>query len=260
MRFRHSGKLGDIIYSLPAIRSCRHAALYLNVAGDFGLQRLHVEALLPLLRRQEYLDEVRLYEGEPFHYDLDGFRRLYPATQNLADCHLKLLGLSPVWRNEPWLAVPKREGSPKDYVVFARSINHHGIPGLWPACYSLLSHKAVFVGSGLEHGLFEAEFGPVPYAETRSFLDLATLIDGADLFVGNQSSPYAVAEGLKVPAIQETCVGTANCLFERANAMHVLSEADLPAVPEFVQRWVGSEASCVIGDRRSEHGSPTGSS
>jgi ADP-heptose:LPS heptosyltransferase len=41
------------------------------------------------------------------------------------------------------------------------------------------------------------------WVRVRDFLELAELIAGCKLFIGNQSFPYSLAEGLKVPRILE---------------------------------------------------------
>jgi len=51
-------------------------------------------------------------------------------------------------------------------------------------------------------------------------LDLAQVISGADLFIGNQSCAYAIAEGLKKRAVLEVCTWLPNCLFHRPDVTH----------------------------------------
>jgi len=43
----------------------------------------------------------------------------------------------------------------------------------------------------------------VPRREVQSLLEMAQVIEGADLFVGNQGLPHAIAEALKRPLINE---------------------------------------------------------
>jgi hypothetical protein len=58
------------------------------------------------------------------------------------------------------------------------------------------------------------------YAITNDYLELAKLIAGADLFIGNQSSPMGLAIGLGVPFIQETCLWTPDCLYPRKDGTY----------------------------------------
>ncbi len=81
-----------------------------------------------------------------------------------------------------------------------------------------------FVGIRKEYDAFIQEFNyEIPFYETVNFLELAQLIAGCDLFIGNQSSPNAINEGLKHQNIQVVCDECPNCLFMRLNA-HYLPE------------------------------------
>jgi ADP-heptose:LPS heptosyltransferase len=54
---------------------------------------------------------------------------------------------------------------------------------------------------------------------TPTLLDVARVIAGCKLFVGNQSSPRAIAEGLKIPVVVEK--GRHNqCHFARHDAWY----------------------------------------
>ena len=76
------------------------------------------------------------------------------------------------------------------------------------------------VGTPDEHRDFCAYLGPLPYVATPTFLDLAEVIAGCELLVGNQSAPMAVALGLGKPLVQEVCLSIPNCFFERRNATY----------------------------------------
>jgi hypothetical protein len=52
-------------------------------------------------------------------------------------------------------------------------------------------------------------------------LAVAQLIAGSSLFIGNQSSSNACAEGLKHPLIQETSLTYPDCVYVRPGAQHV---------------------------------------
>jgi hypothetical protein len=43
----------------------------------------------------------------------------------------------------------------------------------------------------------------IEFLRTDNYLQLAQVIQGSLMFIGNQSSPYAVAEGLKVRRVLE---------------------------------------------------------
>jgi hypothetical protein len=74
---------------------------------------------------------------------------------------------------------------------------------------------ALFVGTAAE---FE-EFGAGEHYFADDALGLARVIAGASVFVGNQSLPYAIAEGLKVGRLQEVSTDVPNCRFPGALAL-----------------------------------------
>ncbi len=69
--------------------------------------------------------------------------------------------------------------------------------------------------------VFQSLFGPVEHLPTENFLQMAEYIAGADLFIGNQSSPMSVALGVGNPIIQETCLEQPDCVFPRDNVQYV---------------------------------------
>jgi hypothetical protein len=87
-------------------------------------------------------------------------------------------------------------------------------------------HKAArFVGLVTEWDVFCDQFGRVEYLPVAHAAEMADAIRNCRLFVGNQSLPYAIAEGLKVRTIQETFLGSADCVFPRANAKYVIGDS-----------------------------------
>lgn len=231
--FKHSGKLGDIIYSLPTIRAMGGGTLLLHDNPAIG-HRLPPEmrnSIAQLLRMQPYITAVEDYQGQPDAVDLDVFRRR-PITENLAEQHLRSFDLDPALKDRRWLCVDRPELLAGKAVVFHRSDGLHNPDFPWADIYQKYGHVAVFVGTPAEHEQFVEEFGPIDYHPTETLADLARSIAGCRLFVGNQSCPYAIAEGLGIDTIQETHPEYPNCLFLRENAIFGRAEPfELPGVP-----------------------------
>ena len=97
--FLHSGHLGDIINSLPLIKEisktkkCNyfiqsekkipiHAQNKLPPFDEFYLSKNSVEMLLPLLKKQSYLNSVEKFKNQEIDVNLDLFRDL-PINFNL---------------------------------------------------------------------------------------------------------------------------------------------------------------------------------
>lgn len=231
--FKHSGKLGDIIYSLPTVRALGGATMLLHDNRAIG-HRLPAEqrdSIAQLLRMQPYITAVEDYQGQPDAIDLDVFRRR-PVSENLAEQHLRSFDLDPAEKDRRWLWVDRPELLARKAVVFHRSRNLHNPHFPWAAICQKYGRLAVFVGTPAEHERFVSESGPIDYYPTENLADLARVIAGCRLFVGNQSCAYAIAEGLKVDTIQETSPQYPNCVFQRENAIYGRADPfELPEAP-----------------------------
>ena len=219
--FLHSGNAGDLIYGLPTVRALGGGDLYLGV-GDHpqwghraALPPAYAESLLPLLSAQSYVTSVSVHQGEPVDHDLDRFREHEAQAPNLAAAHLRAFGLPEEACEAPWLTVAEPLRIADSPVLFSRTTRYRNPAFDWGHLVARYGSRALFVGLPEEHRLFEEELGRVPYHPTRDLLELARLIAGCELFVGNQSAPYAIAEGLKVETILEVCPEHDNCLFDR---------------------------------------------
>lgn len=230
--FSHSGKLGDLVYSLPAVRALGGGHLFLKLYGLGQLSEESSLSMLSLLTTQPYIEDAAIWRGEHIDYDLDAFRGVPNIGRtNLAHAHLTPFDLDISCSDIPWLdVIPFTQGRP----VFARSQDHFGNDQLWPKCFELFD-QPLFVGTPQEYERFSSQFGTLEYQPTATLLALAQTIAGASVFVGNQSCPYAIAEGLKVPAILEVDWRAPNCLFFRSNVLHI-GEAQFE--PAFISEWV----------------------
>lgn len=193
--FKHSGKIGDLIYSLPLVRQLGGGALYLcpNEFLSFSVETCHW--LLPLLEEQPCINEVKIWNGEPVVWDLDQFR-YDPFTwrTNIVKQHFDAFKVDQKQPNDAWLTIDADK--PHGRAVFSRSLRRTQIPGFWQFFHNLFP-DAMFVGTRAEHEAMERLIGPIEYEETVDALELAKVIAGAPCFVGNQSGPYAIAEGNK---------------------------------------------------------------
>jgi len=218
--FVHSGDIGDIIYGLPTIKALGGGHLRLiHTPGKtaHGMTETKAERLATLLRVQPYIHSCEFSTGSGT--SIDGFRH-HGAHGNLADMHLATHGLLWEHRRKAWLQVEK-PFSPYEVIVH-RSARYHGrFP--WRAMLDEYKDRIGFVGFPDEHEAFTAEFGEIPFVDAPDYLSLAKVIAGAKLFAGNQSSPMAVAQGLKQNTLLEICPGGAqqHCVFQRLGCVIV---------------------------------------
>lgn len=223
--YLHSGDLGDIIYSLPAVRTLGAGHYYLcNRDFTKELTRERYEAMAALLLEQPYILGVSEHKGQKVTHDFTGFRKFYvrkPGT-NLATIQAHYLNASlAIDTRTPWLKVhnPIQHGR----AVFARSLRYHNkdwTSYIWPQALDRYP-DAIFIGLEEDHEAFERAFGRVQFERTLDLYHCARLIAGSSIFIGNQSAPYAVAEGLKVNSIQETHETVRDVLFPRPNGYFV---------------------------------------
>lgn len=244
-QFYHSGDLGDVVYSLPAVRELGGGDLVLGPDNRSGMStrakmdERNASLLLPLLEAQPYLHSATWSSTLPTttNHDLNSMRLLLrdyrldmQTGYNLARCYLRTFGLA-LHNDEPsWLHAPDpRALAP---VIINRSPRYHDPHFRWDRILDAYRGSIIFIGHPDEHAAFCRQWQcKVPFEPTATLLDAARLIAGASLFVGNQSCCYALAEGLKRPAILECCPAGSNTIFKRPNILHgVTDKTVLPAV------------------------------
>jgi hypothetical protein len=225
---KHSGGVGDIIYSLPTLLSLvkqhqiSHVIYYLQLdqhtqysgphpLGSLLLNRDYVERLRPLLLSQSYVQQVELYAGQKIDVDFDQFRRipLNFSTYSIARWYfLFIIGAN--WDlSVPWLTVAP-DYRFRDYALVARNRRLQS-PYINYNCLQQYAEQLVFVGVEQEFEDFRAQCpGCSRFYQATDFLELARVIAGCRFMVGNQGMIYTLAEALKVPRLLETNVQAAN--------------------------------------------------
>lgn len=224
--FIHSGDIGDIIASLPSVVALGggHYVITESVNGRRQSMRgPRFESIRPLLELQPYIRSVR-WEDHPekSDYDFTTFRHDGRLGEDLATWQARHLGVK--ISLDPWLYVDRVEHEGR--VVIARSPRYHA-PG-FPWRELVARHRnPLFIGLPTEHSAFCAAFGRVEYLPTENMLDVARVIAGASLFIGNQSSPMWVALGLGVPILQETHPLQPNTMIWRSNCRYTATSAEI---------------------------------
>lgn len=250
--YYHAGDIGDLVYGLivPKLHSGGHMwlgpkhTLPKVFAPRCGITWEGFQFIAPLLRKQPYVFSLEWVLQRPFvTYDLNLFRlhwtgayvdryekRGWKPPYSLQQMHLGAFDLNDDGKT-PWLEAKAVYGPP---VLFARSERYHNTSFPWQRIRDKYQKCAAFVGRDVEYDKFCREFGPVARLRVEDAWQLACLMAGCRLFVGNQSAPYAIAEGLKVRTIQETrngCNSEADCMFNRPGAQFVMNDhVELPDI------------------------------
>lgn len=236
MIFHHSGDAGDVIYSLPVIKSMGGGVLFLSTDNRHpwpkptrwqqgGGDPAWAGSLATLLDRQPYIWRTLHTHGFPFSTDIDLnlFREFYRTNRpelwdSLFTLHCKAFGIS-YPENEPWLQVEQVRKVPGRDIVVNRTQRFNNPDFPWVQLVQRFGSRMVFIGTALEHAQF-ARFGTVPRVETKNLLEAAQVIAGARVFIGNQSCPLAIAHGLCKNAIVEEWKQNPNCRLKRDNAIY----------------------------------------
>lgn len=220
--FLHSGCLGDAIAALASIRQLGGGHLVMTQMGNPRILRgERYESLLPLLKSQPYIQSVA-WEEEPkdCEFDFTDFRKIHGASDNLAETQARWIGLKNLDLS-PWL---EAESSPysRNRIIIARSGRYQNHTFPWLSLLTTNRNKLMFVGTKEEHSAFEANIGQrVEFKPCENLLELARLIKGSELFIGNQSCPFWIAAGLGVPIVQETYPRQPDSIIRRPNAHYI---------------------------------------
>lgn len=226
--FKHSGAMGDLIYSLPIVKHFGGGDfhLHLNQMDWIGkhyygsapdpfhqgrMTRADFDYMESFMLVQDYINSFGvLHPSTEVTHNLDRFRPPFVGHPgNYISIYSQVFGLTPeqdlVCQLRPWLQVAVPVSIPGRPWVINRSTRWiPPSPGpQWAQWFQTgLADRAVFVGLESEHQAFCQAMGyHIPWHPTRDQLELASVIAGAEVFVGNQSQCLALAIGLGVEQV-----------------------------------------------------------
>ena len=222
-KFKHSGALGDLIYSLPIVKHFGGGEFYLHLnqidwIGQYyygsppnpfhqgRMTQQDFEYMKSFINAQEYITKFDVMTNQTeITHNLDRFRVPFVGHPgNYVDIYSSVFNLTAeqanAARTTPWLTVPNPRVIEGRTIVVNRT-SRWTPPQLsplwaeWKA--SGIEQKAVFVGLPDEYEAFKLTVGwDIPHVVTPTMLDLAEVIAGAEAFIGNQSQCLALAIGL----------------------------------------------------------------
>ena len=251
--YKHSGTLGDLIYSLSIVKKMEPGRFLValrnieNGVSEYGYRPDEVDPahkgrftekdfdmLLPLLKRQRYIESVGIWsQGDaPPDVDLDKFRgTLFRGFEgNYVQAYHIAFGLPFVINDydEPWLeADPVKTKA----IVVSRTFRYRSTEPMASAQHMAfavdgdLKNNGIFVGTEEEHIDYVKVTGvDIPYHPVNNFLELANIVAGADLVVSNQNFVYSLAMGLGISTVLETIkikpLQNNECFFPRKNCQY----------------------------------------
>ena len=237
LTFMHTGHIGDIVAFLPVFKGLSGTTIVVrDEVWMAPMSGYKYNSLKPLLESQGI--EVLWNDGRyGVDYDLSGWRECYEHHVSLTDCQARFINYVPrghghVEITDAWLKVDA-DPLTKERAIFNRTHRYRNPNFPWKPVYDHFGDKAIFIGTEDEHQNFEHEVGKIEYYKTESCLDVAMAIEGADFFVGNQSSSFWIAAGLRKPLIQEMDQVVTNSIVPYEGARYPRDcKIDFDAIPK----------------------------
>lgn len=232
LNLNHSGNSGDIIYALPSIREIHEitgvpvnlyfsinrplvypaGSTYTHPLGNVMLNEKMVSMLVPLIKSQPYINDCAINTGQQIDIDFDYFRSGFiPQDKgNIARWCAYITGVNPpLWKK--WLFV-EPDHTYKDTIILARSERYRGV--LLDHSFLRKYKNLVFIGVESEYKDIKKSLPDINWVKVDDFMQMARMIAGCKVFIGNQSFPYSIAEALKVPRILELSFDVINVIPE----------------------------------------------
>jgi len=225
--FKHSGNIGDIIYSLPTLKALGGGNLHLllnqptgyypgaeHPLGNVLLNEDMYNRIVPLLEHQNYIKKVKkidlskpITEDIFIDYDLDVFRKMPINFQagSISRWYFYVFNVYPDL-SEPWITVePNYEY--KDYIIVNRTSRYRNTQINGGINYNFLSkyQNIIFTGVESEYNEFKIFVPNSQFLQTDNFLQLAQHIAGCKAFIGNASFCFSLAEAIKMKRVLEIC-------------------------------------------------------
>lgn len=223
-KYKHSGTLGDLIYSLPLVRHFGGGEFYLHLnqidwigqhyygspptAFHRGrMTQSDLEFIKDFMLAQSYITGfAALTKQTEITHNLDRFRTSFVHhPSNYVDVYAREFGITDPdtlmkLRCTPWITVPQpRPIKDRPYVInrTARWTDPNSRTQWDQWRTEGIDQQSVFVGLREEHLAFQQFTGwHIDHYPTPTLLDLAAVIAGAAQFVGNQSVALSLAIGL----------------------------------------------------------------
>ena len=216
LNFLHSGHCGDLIYSLALIKELSKShqcnlfigvgkkiegAYFKHPAKGVYIDNRIAKQILPLLKFQSFLNEVKIHSEENIDINLDLFRDL-PISLNFNSCrwYFHLTGVH-VDLSAPYLDSTEHKNI-KDKIVILRTFRYrnHFINYKF---LNKIEEDIIFIGLKEEFEDLKKDIPKLQHYEPENFFEMSQIIKSSKFFLGNQTPAFAIGESLKVPRLLE---------------------------------------------------------
>jgi hypothetical protein len=205
MTFKHNGKIGDILYSLPIIKAMGGGVLWIPEATHEA--PCIFSNMYSLLKQQPYLVDVKQYPsflayGElcksiSINIDLDRHREHEKrGWQNMVLRYADVFNI-PINHKDPWLTVEGPRLIEHEYNLISLTPRHRSNSRVnWKRVYLKIDKPAYFIGTVEEHNDFVHNIAPIERLCTTDLLTFALYIKHCTALFCNQSASLVIAQGL----------------------------------------------------------------
>ncbi len=239
---KHSGHIGDILYSLNTVKSIAdkygkvdfyigfgvHNQTPNHPSGKFTMTDKAFAYLLPLLESLPYINKVYKHNGQVIDYDLDTFRS--------KGYSLHSLDLRKWYRYEfpefeidlthKLIESEKKFEYLKDAIVINLTARYRNTQINY-RLLEKLNRPIYFVGLDDEHVLFQLYQIEHKRIVVKDALHMSQILNSCYLFIGNQSSTFALAEQMKINRALEVHNVCPNVIVSGANGIDFINTEGL---------------------------------
>lgn len=262
MSFLHAGSIGDVWASLPGLKEFYKktgykALLYLingqkaiyyegathptkNEDGDMVmLNESVIKMMMPLLREQEYIADVKIWNNQPIDVDLNRIREQFVGMPNfcISRWYFYVYPDLACDLSKQWMYVPETDKDfAKNKIIISRTERYNNET----INYSFLKKyedEIIFTGTMREYNNFCINFDlNVKKLSINNFLELAQAISQSKFHISNQTMAFQISQGILHPRILELCRYAPNVLVRGENAFDFFSQAALEYYVDFLYK------------------------
>lgn len=232
--FAHNGKVGDAIFSLYVVKKAGGGKFtiidndfYHHQWGDRGARQLK-----PLIEYQDYISSCDIQRSAPVDSNYCFLRAAYdghgdPGATHIVQKHVEAYNHWPKYPDtvadhdveQPWLTAPTQDGLPP-IVCQIPNIRDERSFESWS---QILDGRDYLIYEREEawHRL-QPHFPSERIVEADTVLDIATHVASSKVFIGCNSSVWAIADGMKKPALVDVGAGAHNSapLYRASHDIH----------------------------------------
>lgn len=216
------GEIGDALFLWPTAKALGGAHIFNANRSWYRPDWVgRSKSLSRLADQQDYIKSYQPHQGEPCDIDLTTYRNGGSRLGERIPDRIARWARVKINTEEPWIAV-EPSSETKGRIVINRAPRWVGICFPWKEIVQTFQRELLFIGNDDEYKTFCASFGFVERLRTADHLEAAQAINGSELFIGAQSSCYALSEAMKHPSVLEVCVTSPDVIWNRPNLTHYI--------------------------------------